>query len=138
MSETSFLFSQYGRVVDLLSEMVLILDDEHRILDANKTAADELGVIVRPSHPKYIIDIIPEEMRNNFRTVLPLADQMNLETHFRKRDGTVIDVTGTVRVLHSGQTKYWVLVMRDVTEEKRKELDLLRFSNVIHNTINPI
>jgi PAS domain S-box-containing protein len=138
MSEASFLFSQYGRVVDLLPEMVLILDDENRILDANKTAADKLGVVVRPSNPKYVFDILPEDHRNNFRGLLPFADQLNLETKFRKRDGSVIDVTGMVRVLHSGQTKYWVLVMRDVTEEKRKELDLLRFSNVIHNTINPI
>ena len=36
------------------------------------------------------------------------------------------------------RSKYWVFFIRDVTEEKRKELDLLRFSNVIHNTINPI
>jgi PAS domain S-box-containing protein len=43
-----------------------------------------------------------------------------------------------VRVLRSGQSKFWVFFFRDITEEKRKELDLLRFSNVIHNTINPI
>jgi PAS domain S-box-containing protein len=128
MPETTFLFSQYGRVVDLLPEMVLILDDECRILDANKTAADELGVVVRPSRPKYIFDILPEEERPTFRNLLP----------FYKRDGSIIDVTGKVRVMHSGQTKYWVLMMRDVTQEKLKELDLLRFSNVIHNTINPI
>jgi len=68
MSETSFLFSQYGHVVDLLPEMVLILDDENRILDANKTAIDELGVVIRPSDPKYIFDIIPPIFRpNEFR-----------------------------------------------------------------------
>jgi PAS domain-containing protein len=71
MSETSFLFSQYGRVVDLLPEMVLILDEENRILDANKTAADELGVVVRPSHPRYIFDILPEKERVLFRNILP-------------------------------------------------------------------
>ena len=138
MSETSLLFSQYGRVVDLLPEIVLILDEENRILDANKTAADELGVVARPSHPRYIFDILPEKERVLFRNILPLTDQLKLETKFYKRDGSLIDVTGTVRVLYSGHTKYWVLVMRDVTEEKLKELDLLRFSNVIHNTINPI
>jgi PAS domain S-box-containing protein len=138
MSETSFLFSQYGHVVDLLPEMVLILDDEYRILDANKTAIDELGVVVRPSHPKYIFDIIPEDEKKIFRSFLPFSDQTNLETKFQKRGGSIIDAKGRVRVLHSGQTKYLVLVMRDVTEEKKKELDLLRFSNVIHNTINPI
>jgi hypothetical protein len=42
MPELSFLFSQYGRIVDLLPEMVLILDDKNRILDVNKTVADEL------------------------------------------------------------------------------------------------
>ena len=138
MSETSFLFSQYGHVVDLLPEMVLIIDDENRILDANKTAADELGVVVQPSHPKYIFDILSKDERIIFRNMIPFTDQQNLKTKFCKRDGSVIDVMGSVRVLHSGQAKYWVLVMRDVTEETRKELDLLRFSNVIHHTINPI
>ena len=138
MPEASFLFSQYGHVVDLLPEMVLILDDENRVLDANKIAVDELGVIVRPSHPKYVFDIIPEDERTVFRNLFPFTDQLKFETKFRRRDRSVIDVRGMVRILHSGQTKYWVLVMRDVTKEKRKELDLLRFSNVIHNTINPI
>ena len=138
MAEASFLFSEYGRVVDLLPEMVLILDDENRILDVNKSAADELGVVVRPSHPKSIFDILPEDDRSALRNMLPFPDQLNLETRFRKRGGAVIDVTGKVRVLHSGQSKYWVLMMRDVTQQKLKELDLLRFSNVIHNTINPI
>jgi PAS domain S-box-containing protein len=138
MPEPSFLFSQYGRVVDLLPEMVIILDDENRICDVNKTATDELGVIARPSKPKYIFDIIPNEERNAFRSMLPFSDEVSLETKFYKRDGSIIDVSGTVRVLRSGQSKFWVFFFRDVTEEKRKDLDLLRFSNVIHNTINPI
>src|SRR5450759_3863823 len=138
MPELSFLFSQYGRVVDLLPEMVLILDDENRILDTNKTAADELGVVAQPSCPKYIFDIIPEDERIIFRRVLPFSDQLNFETKFCKRDGSTIDAMVLVRLLRLGQEKYWILFVRDVTEEKRKELDLLRFSNVIHNTINPI
>jgi PAS domain S-box-containing protein len=138
MSETSSLFSQYGRVVDLLPEMVVIFDDENRILDVNKTAADELGVVARPSRPKYIFDIIPDEERNAFRNMFPLTDSSRLETKFYKRDGTVMDVSGTIRILRMGQSRFRVFFFRDVTEEKRKELDLLRFSNVIHNTINPI
>jgi PAS domain S-box-containing protein len=118
--------------------MVIILDDENRIRDANKTAADELGVIARPSRPKYIFDIIPDEERNSFRNLLPLADGAKVETKFFKRDGSIIVVSGTIRVLHSGQSKFWVYFFRDITEDKRKDLDLLRFSNVIHNTINPI
>ena len=138
MPELSSLFSQYGSVVDLLPEMVIILDSEFRILDVNKTAADELGVVARPPRPKYIFDIIPEADRNALRGLVPFSDQMNFETRFFKRDRSLINVSGLVRILRFGQMKYWVLFLRDVTEEKRKELDLLRFSNVIHNTINPI
>jgi PAS domain S-box-containing protein len=139
MPELSFLFSQYGRVVDLLPEMVVILDDENRILDTNKTAADELGeVVTQPLRPKYIFDILPEDERNIFKNILPFVDQLSFESKFLKRNGSVIEVTGMARKLVSDGKKYWVLFIRDVTEEKRKELDLLRFSNVIHNTINPI
>jgi PAS domain S-box-containing protein len=138
MAETSFHFAQYGRVIDLLPEMVLILDDEHAILGANKTAVDELGVVVRPSHPKYVFDVLPEDEQKKLKSILPFTDHLNFETKLYKRDKSVVDVKGTVRALHTEQSKYWVLMMRDVTEENRKELDLLRFSNVIHNTINPI
>ena len=138
MAETSFLFSQYGLVVDLLPEMVLILDDNYTILGANKTAADELGVVVHSSHQNHVFDILPEDARKRLKSILPFTDHMNLETKFYKKDKSLIDVKGTVRVLQTEQSKYWVLMMRDVTEENRKELDLLRFSNVIHNTINPI
>ena len=30
------------------------------------------------------------------------------------------------------------MIARDVSEVKKKELDLLRFSNVVHYTVNPI
>jgi len=138
MAELYSLFSQYGTIVDLLPEMILILDDENTILDINKTAADELGAIARSAHPKYIFDIIPESERVSFRKYFPLTDQANLKSKFYKRDGSIIDISGIVRLLRKGQSKYWILFVRDVTEETQKELDLLRFSNVIHNTINPI
>jgi len=33
---------------------------------------------------------------------------------------------------------HFVVVCRDISESKQKELDLLRFSNVVHYTVNPI
>jgi PAS domain S-box-containing protein len=122
----------------MLPEMVLILDDEHRIIDVNKTAANELGLVAQSSCPKYILDIILESEQKTFSKLLPFSDQLRIETKLFKRNGTSIDVAGTVRALNSEEKKYWVLFLRDVTAEKQKELDLLRFSNVIHNTINPI
>ena len=36
------------------------------------------------------------------------------------------------------KNRYCVLVGRDISEEKKRELDLLRFSNIAHFTINPV
>lgn len=138
MSELSYLFSQYDRVVDLLPDMVIILDDENRIVDVNKTAVDALGVIARPRNRKHILDIIPDKEHDIFRKMLPLKDQLRIETKFFARDGSIMDASGIIRVLRLGQSKYWIYFFRDVTIEKQMELDLLRFSNVIQHTLNPI
>jgi PAS domain S-box-containing protein len=138
MPELSLLFSQYGRVVDLLPEIVLILDGENMILDINKPAADELGLVLHSSDQKSILELIPKDKQQAFKNLLPFSDHLNFESKFIKKDGSVIDAAGTVRSMQSKKKQYWVLFIRDTTEEKRKELDLLRFSNVIHNTINPI
>lgn len=139
MPKLSSLFSLYGRVVDLLPELVLILDDQNRILDANKAAVDLLGVIVdESSRLLTIFDIIPEEERSIFQSKMPLQDQMTFETQFYNKVKSIVEVAATVRKLKVGRRSIWVLFIRDITEEKKKELDLLRFSNVIHNTINPI
>jgi len=57
------------------------------------------------------------------------------------RDNTIVDAEislsrypGNVRV----KRQYCILIGRDVSEEKKKELDLLRFSNIAHYTINPV
>ena len=132
------LFAQYDRVVDLLPDMLIIMDDENRILDTNKTASDALGVVTRPRDPKYIFEIIPKDERSRFSQLLPFQDQARVETRFFKRDGSIMDASGIVRILRVGQSKFWVYFFRDVTEEKRRELDLLRYSNVIQHTLNPI
>jgi PAS domain S-box-containing protein len=138
MPETSFLLSHNRHIVDLLPEMVLVLNDEYKILDANKTAAAALGTVGHSPVSKSIFDFLTDEEKTSFRGLLPFSDLQNFETALCKQDGKVINVSVNVRALRSDSMNCWVLLMRDVTEEKQKELDLLRFSNIIHNTINPI
>jgi PAS domain S-box-containing protein len=43
-----------------------------------------------------------------------------------------------LKALNSNGKSYAVVITRDISEQKKMELDLLRFSNVIQHTINPI
>ena len=63
------------------------------------------------------------------------------QTKFRSATGLVIDVDFSLS-RYPQKTKarkhYCVFVGRDVSKEKQKELDLLRFSNIAHYTVNPL
>ncbi len=133
------LFSSYGRVMDLLPELILILDGGGAIVDGNKTAAEALEIPPSDTAPLMIDAIIPPDvdpkvlaaMRTS--TVVPAE-----ETKFIRRDGSIIDVRFEIKPMPGPKGAYRVLIARDITVEKRRELDLLRFSNVIEQTINPI
>ncbi len=57
---------------------------------------------------------------------------------FLGRDGGIVDARLHVRKIVDGGKETTYVIARDVSEAKRKDLDLLRFSNVVHYTVNPI
>lgn len=72
-----------------------------------------------------------------FRTGISATTQTKLEA----TGGQVIDVDFTItRYPKSKRVRkyYCVLIGRDISEEKRRNLDLLRFSNIAHYTVNPV
>jgi PAS domain S-box-containing protein len=138
MIEKNSMFIDYHRLVDLFPEMMLVLNDEYQILDANQAAKKIMSISILPSHLRPIVDLIAEDARDAFEYYKPLRDQKKIETKLQTQNHSSIDVMMSVRVLHSDKKQFVVLFIQDITEDKKKRLDLLRFSNVIHNTINPI
>ena len=132
------IFIDDHQLSDLFPEMMLVLNDEYKILDVNQTAKKKININFIPSHQLSLQELITDDARNEFEHCLPLHNQKQITTKFRGRNHAPIDVTISVRVVHSKQKEFFVLFIRDVTGEKKNELDLLRFSNVIRNTINPI
>ena len=59
---------------------------------------------------------------------------MSGEVRLLSENGTMIYTKWKVRALQKGQQTTWLFVAHDITSEKQKELDLLRFSNVIQRT----
>lgn len=130
-------YSKYGRVFDLLPEMIFILDEQHRVIDHNKAAAEVLGYEKLINNP--IEKFVANGKQRQFVGLLngkPAGE--SFETQFLKENATLIDVTVDVKVMQSGNRALNVLVVKDITEQKKRDLDFLRFSNVIEHTINPI
>ncbi|MGA3244854.1 MAG: PAS domain S-box protein [Bacteroidota bacterium] len=132
-------YSKYGRVFDLLPEMIFIVDAEQKIVDHNTAAAEGMGYSSNELLHSSLDLILPAEQRRVLMSILKtnFSDQ-SLETKFVKSDKAVLDIQVDLRRLYSAERFYSVLIAKDITEQKKRELDYLRFSNVIQHTANPI
>lgn len=131
--------SRYGRVFDLLPEMIFVLDGDRKILDHNKAAADQTGFDQGRLDSMSMDDLLPEDKRDSFARLLRSdSTERRMETQLVTAGGGVFDASVDIKVLSSSSGNHQILIVRDITVEKKKELDLLRFSNVIHHTVNPI
>lgn len=131
--------SRYGRVFDLLPEMIFVLDSDKKILDHNKSASDQTGFDPARLDAMMLDDLLPPDQRDSVARLLKSdAAERRMETKLIRSGGTPFDASIDIKWLRSPTAHYQILIVRDITEEKKKELDLLRFSNVIHHTVNPI
>jgi PAS domain S-box-containing protein len=132
-------FSQYGRVFDLLPEMVFVLDEEGQVIDHNLAASLGLGWHTNTVPISFLKEIVAEQAVPIFeKNLKDLTGSPSFEARFRKADESIIDVSVDLKELSSNGKSYAVVISRDITEQKKMELDFLRFSNVIQHTINPI
>ncbi len=60
------------------------------------------------------------------------------EVRFKAGGGMVIDAVLSIGRIKDQEGERLYVFARDISESKQKELDLLRFSNVVHYTVNPI
>ncbi|MEK6649714.1 MAG: PAS domain S-box protein [Bacteroidota bacterium] len=125
--------------MDLLPEIILILEKDGRILDWNKKAGENFGLRRGDGATVTVEGLVapsaPEEDRKLLHApqVVPAE-----EVRVVRSDGTVIDLKYEIKPMHGPKGEIRVLIGRDITLDKQKDLDLLRFSNVIQHTINPI
>jgi PAS domain S-box-containing protein len=88
---------------------------------------------------------IPKDLRSKVEEAVAVClhrgDLQTVETQLLTNGGFEMDVElflSRFSPRKRGKEKYCVIVARDIIEKKQKELDLLRFSNVVHYTVNPI
>ena len=128
------------RLLDVIPDMCFVVSTERVVLDCNSCARDMLGLpeALLGSVPFYdlLTDDSPRPPLSYLRTN---NDSLSAgEVRFKGLDGRSIDAVLSIgRAAQEGGECLYVFA-RDISESKQKELDLLRFSNVVHYTVNPI
>ncbi len=128
----------YGRVMDLMPEIILIIEKSGRIIDWNRQAGESFG-LRRGDRTATIERLVAAGQSDEVLHRLTLSQVVpSEEVRVVRSDGSIIDVRYEIKPLHGPKGEVRVMIGRDITLDKQKELDLLRFSNVIQHTINPI
>jgi len=124
--------------------MCFILSHEGEILELNKAASEilesEKGEIIG----KNFLDLIDKSDKEKFRLIFT-------DTIINSRNGNIfakwninkreLDLDITISPVPTTEEKsqhLFFILARDLTEQKRNEIDLLRFYYVAENTVNPL
>jgi PAS domain S-box-containing protein len=125
--------------IDIIPDMCFVVSGERTVLSYNRRAREVLGLPEVPDREIFFYDLLTDDSP---RPLLPVLRTMDgapeAEVRFRATGGGVVDALLFIRKIRGPEKEFLYVIARDVSEEKKKELDLLRFSNVVHYTVNPI
>jgi PAS domain S-box-containing protein len=127
-------------IIDIVPDMCFVVSEDMKVVDCNEQARSVTGL---PSscdgtisfHSLLLSGSPPPEI-----SALGVGDgALQTEVQFAGRRGKSVDARLFIRKVkeQNGRAVFYV-VARDISEEKQRDLDLLRFSNVVHYTVNPI
>ncbi len=125
--------------IDIIPDMCFVVSEERDVLFYNRRAREVLGL---PESPVAFIPFHSLLTDDSPRPLLPVPPAKDAapeaEVRFKAADGKVIDALLSIRRIRGVDRDFLYLIARDVSDTKKKDLDLLRFSNVVHYTVNPI
>jgi PAS domain S-box-containing protein len=125
--------------IDIIPDMCFVVSSERTVLAYNKRAKELLGLPETPNGEIPFYSLLTEDSPRPLLTILRTKDRSpEAEVRFKTNNGQAIDSLLFIRKIAGPDKDFLYVIARDVSEAKKKELDLLRFSNVVHYTVNPI
>lgn len=125
--------------------MIIVVASNGEIVEVNEKACTLLLMSEEELLHRRIVDLYPSKDHERLAALLgesaAVEEIRTITTSLSCGNGREIDVELSVsHYMKDGKSgeHFFVLVGRDISEEKRKELDLLRFSNIAHFTVNPL
>ena len=106
------------------NDIILLLDAEWRILEANERAAEAYGYTAEEFRQLTMRDLRSAAVRPEFELVdrrVQAGEGVVVQTLHQRRDGSTFPVESSVRAIQLGGVKYHQCILRDITERKKTE-----------------
>jgi PAS domain S-box-containing protein len=125
------------KILDIIPDMCFLVSEDLIVLDCNAQARAVTGCPVPRGASLSFASLCTSPLPTDL-----LAPRVGInnapEIRIGRSGGGSVDARLHIRqAMEKGRQVYY-LIARDISEEKQRELDLLRFSNVVHYTVNPI
>ena len=127
---------RYRELMDSIPEPLVVYDIEGKAIYLNPAFERVFGWKAQELIGKRI-DFVPEESLSEtleaIRLIFSTRHSHSFESRRRTKNGEVLDVTisATARRDHEGETEGMLVVLRDITAEKRMQLHLLDMQRAI-------
>jgi len=132
-------------IIDCLPDLCFVVLRDGTILDANRRAENLLGRKRKELIRQHFNSLMRKEHGEWFGNALRMCcageEIGTREVQLLVDGGSMIDVSLFLSRFPADSTSSaakCIVTARDISEEKKRELDLLQFSNVAHLTVNPI
>ena len=132
------LFNNFPDMYFLLSlkgEIILMNSSAKRLIDEDEN----------PESFKFLFDLIQLCDRNEAESLFHKCVQGEKSTHYQTKfyiNNKLLDVTLScthpIQTIDGALNDYVITIARDITDEKKKELELVRFHNVAEGSVNPV
>ncbi|GAB4296029.1 MAG: hypothetical protein Kow0098_18910 [Ignavibacteriaceae bacterium] len=133
------------RLFDNFEDICFLLADNGTILKTNKTGKEKLSLSENEVIGREIASVIITLQKSNIQSMFEKAKKNG---NYRDKNA-LIDINGKQFNIELLLTPYYNLngresarlyfaLCRDITEQKKKEIELLRFFRVAENTVNPL
>ncbi len=125
-------------------EMCFILSNEGLIIELNKTAVETLGSEKGALIGSIFIDLIEKSDREKFRLIFTdtiinsSKGSIHVKWNINERELEIFISIIPIENAGEGNQNLFFILAKDLTEQKKKELDLMRFYSVAENTVNPL
>ncbi len=126
-------------IFDNFPDMYFIVESDGKIIKANKFAENLLANELKKE--ENFFDMIELCDRNSSENLFTETKLENVSKSTKTRlfiNRNYFDVNITFIPSFNGQTENFIIIARDITEEKQKEIELTRFFNIAENSVNPI
>ena len=128
---------------DNIPDMCFLLSADGKILRMNSVAKTILNDIEESQHYSEIFDLIELCDRNEAQTLFNRCISKNKFEQYQTRffiNRKLIDINLTFSspITHKESRTSVIAIARDITKEKQKEVDLLRFHNIAQGSVNPV